>query len=451
MPSEEINKSTAFHSSCASCCSDVSETSTLVYDHETWSDFVPRVHQLCRQLWPSASEDEEFVVEKLKGGSYNRIIGIETPSSTGAAHGSYILRIPRYEFAQQAREIAILRYVRQQTSIPTTEVIFFDPTTENPLNEPYMVQTRILGQSLQDVYPTLNHEQKRAIAKQWGQILLSQRTVKNSSLGVVHATTNEDGTIEFAINPYDVHSAVDPDPADVGLSPAQSVLEMFVTQFERWEAAHIRSSRAPPPAYKPEEYDRLIAVAKDMDAAGFFKDTTFALCHLDLFPRNVMVDIQSDGAANITGVLDWDSAVFAPDFAVCAPPSWIWAWKDDDDEPLDEAEITPDNPEDQTLKRDFEDVVGDELHDFFYAPQYRMARRLFDLALEGVRSNEAFDDAQELMKEWADFQSTATGPLPEVEVELSGLHVSSTEDGDAHSANDGDAHSADDGDAHSTD
>lgn len=431
MPSEESNKSTASHSSCSSC---VSESSTVVYSHETYATFESRVHELCRLLWPSAAEDESFEVERLKGGSFNRVISIKTPPSTGEAQGSYILRIPRFEIAQQQREIAILRYVRQQTSIPTTEVIFSDSTTENPLNEPYMIQTRIPGQSLQDIYPTLNHEQKRAIAKQWGQILLSQRTVRNDSPGIVHATPDQDGTIVFTIHPYNVDSEQQPDPADVPLSPAQSVLELFVTQFERWEAAHIRSSRAPASAFRPDHHDRLIAVAKDMDAAGFFKDTSFTLCHLDLYPRNVMVDIQSDGAAKITGVLDWDSAVFAPDFVVCAPPSWIWAWKDDDDEPLDEAEIIPANPEDQALKLDFEEVVGNELRDFFYAPQYRMARRLFDIAIEGIRSNIAFEEAQELIKDWADFQTTATGPLPEVEADLSGLHVSSTEDDDAQSA-----------------
>ncbi|KAL8756778.1 MAG: hypothetical protein Q9199_002702 [Rusavskia elegans] len=431
MPSNESNKSTASHSSCSSC---VSKSSTLAFSHEPYETFESRVHQLCRLLWPSATEDESFEVERLKGGSYNRVIGIKTPPSTGEAQGSYILRIPRFEIAQQQHEIAILRYVRQQTSIPITEVIFSDSTTENPLNLPYMIQTRIPGRCLQDVYPTLNHEQKRAIAKQWGQILLSQRTVQNNSSGVVHATTNEDGTIVFAIDPYDVHSELNPDPADVRLSPAQSVLELFVTQFERWEAAHIRSSRAPASAFRPPHYDRLIAIAKDMDAAGLFKDTSFTLCHLDLYPRNVMVDVQSDGAANITGVLDWDSAVFAPDFVVCAPPSWIWAWKEDDDEPLDEAEITPANREDQELKRDFEEVVGNELRDFFYAPQYRMARKLFDIAIEGIPNNVAFEEAHELMKEWADFQSRVTGPLSEVEADLSGLHVSSTEDDDAHSA-----------------
>ena len=280
----------------------------------------------------------------------------------------------------------------------------------------------------------MNHKQKRAIAKQWGQLVLSQRTIQTNSSGVADATTDEDGTIIFAIHPYDVYLEQEPEPVDVRLSPTQSILEMFVTRFERCDAAAVQSSRAPASEFRRDHWDRLTVVAKDLDATGMFKDSYFTLCHLDLHPCNVIVDVQSDGAANITGVLDWDSAVFAPDFVVCTPPSWIWAWQDDEDEPLDEADTTPDSLEDQTLKRDFEDAVGNELRETFYAPQYRMARQLFDIALNGIRTNMAFEEAHELMKEWAEFQSGPTSSSPKTEIALSALHLTNTHDGVAESA-----------------
>ncbi|KAL9034437.1 MAG: hypothetical protein Q9180_005412, partial [Flavoplaca navasiana] len=92
---------------------------------------------------------------------------------------------------------------------------------------------------------------------------------------------------------------------------------------------------------------------------------------------------------------------------------------DDEDEPLDEADTTPDSLEDQTLKRDIEDAVGNELRETFYAPQYRMARQLFDIALDGIRTNVAFEEAHELMKEWAEFQSGPTSSSPKTEIALS--------------------------------
>ncbi|KAL8892262.1 MAG: hypothetical protein Q9215_000775 [Flavoplaca cf. flavocitrina] len=413
MPSEETNKSIASHSPCSSCCSAVSETSTLVYDHETWVDFVPHVHELCRQLWPSALENDEFIVEKLRGGSYNRIIGIKTPPSTGEAHGSYVLRIPRFEFAQQAREMAIVRYVRQHTSIPTAEIIFFDSTSENPLKAPYVVHSRIPGKDLQDIYRTLDHQNKLAIAEQWGNMLLSEFAIHNDFPGVVDATADDSGAHTYGFRPFEVDPEPEEERQDVRLLSKQTVLDMFILQFERWDAA---DKRAYPDDFPLDHLTQLTTVAKEMDAAGLFKDVGFSLCHLDLAPRNVMVKIESDSPAQISGVLDWDSAVFGPSFLACEPPSWIWAWSnyedENDDQDEDYREIhandTPATPEDQELKRRFEDVVGVDMLKFFYNPRYRLARSLFSLALNGLRSNDAFPKTECLIQEWERLQSKPT-------------------------------------------
>ena len=410
MPSSESNRSVASTSSVAS------ETTTIVYGHETWEDFVPRVHQLCRQLWPSASEDEDFIVKKLRGGSYNRIIGIETPLSISGTQNRYILRIPRFEFAQQERELAIARYVRQHTSIPTAEIIFFDATSENPLSEPYVVQSKIPGQDLQVAYPKLTHEQKLDVAEQWGRMLLSELTVKNDFAGVVHATTDETGAEIFGVRPFEVDPP-DDDTQDVRLLSKQSILDTLIIQFERWDAADRRLY----PDDELDHFELLTIVAKEMNAAGLFSDSFFSLCHLDLAPRNVMVDVKEDNSLQISGVLDWDSAVFGPSFVVCEPPSWIWAWSDTDDEDEEEenqefedvrANETPSKPEDQELKRRFEEVVGEDLLKYFYMPQYRLARSLFHVALDGLRSNDAFTRTNRILQQWNDLQAESAGSFP---------------------------------------
>ena len=145
-----------------------------------------------------------------------------------------------------------------------------------------------------------------------------------------------------------------------------------------------------------------------MDAAGLFDDDVFfTLCHLDLAPRNVMADIdQSNSALHITGVLDWDSAVFAPNFMNCEPPSWIWAWPDDDAESLTDdlediyANDGPTTSEDRELKRKFEETVGENMLKFFYMPHYRLARSLFKIAMSGLRGYSPYDKADRLIEEW---------------------------------------------------
>lgn len=149
-----------------------------------------------------------------------------------------------------------------------------------------------------------------------------------------------------------------------------------------------------------------------MDAAGLFGDNVFfSLCHLDLAPRNVMADInETSNSLQITGVLDWDSAVFGPNFMLCEPPSWIWAWSDDDDESESDnfmeihANDVPATAQDQELKLRFEQAVGVDLLKFFYMPQYRLARSLFNLAIKGLRSTHSFDTTKRLIKEWDKLQ-----------------------------------------------
>ncbi|KAL8714636.1 MAG: hypothetical protein Q9220_001585 [cf. Caloplaca sp. 1 TL-2023] len=406
------HKSSSSASSRCSCCSSSSYPSTVTYEQEPFESFAPRVRELCHQLWPSTSGD--FVIERMKGGSFNRIIGIDVPHpDANRVPDRYILRVSRFDLedTQQQRETAIIRYVQEHTSIPTAEIVFTDPTSDNPLKVPYVIQSRIPGQNLQQVYPTLTHEQKRAVARQWAQILRATLAVKHGHAGFVDAVSDEDGVYAFSINPFKVRFESYCEQQDRRLITKESTVRMLTEQFKRLDTAEIR--RAPEQRHL-DYYERLVDVAESMEAQGLFTGTFFSLCHLDLEPRNVLIDFGPDDAATMTGVLDWDSAVFAPNFVACAPPSWIWAWNSEEDEDESKANETPESMEDQELKQDFEAAVGDEYLKFAYSPQYRSARTLFNLALNDVRSNETHRDAVKLVNEWVTSRQDPPVPyLPE--------------------------------------
>lgn len=65
--------------------------------------------------------------------------------------------------------------------------------------------------------------------------------------------------------------------------------------------------------------ERLTATASQMDKLGYFGDNKNCLSHLDLEAQNIMVKVRSDKAITVTGVLDFDSAFFAPTFISCYP------------------------------------------------------------------------------------------------------------------------------------
>ena len=117
-----------------------------------------------------------------------------------------------------------------------------------------------------------------------------------------------------------------------------------------------------------------------------------------------MVETGPDDYIRITGILDWDSALFAPKFVSCRPPWWLWQdelFPEDAMKSEKNANIKPYDPELLEVKNIFEEIVGNEYNRFAYQPQYLLSRRLFDIALYGVHSNEDAIEVQEIVKEWS--------------------------------------------------
>ena len=152
-----------------------SRTSTLKYDQEPFNQYQIRVKSLCHMLWPaeprvatsergvggatksrildavrvktlrrflSPSFEKEFVIEHLDGGTYNRVVGISVKDTGINDSKNLILRAPRPDMAAYGhieREVAILRYVRQNTTLPVADAISLDVTANNPLESGYVV------------------------------------------------------------------------------------------------------------------------------------------------------------------------------------------------------------------------------------------------------------------------------------------------------------------------
>jgi len=110
----------------------------------------------------------------------------------------------------------------------------------------------------------------------------------------------------------------------------------------------------------------------------------------------------------VSGILDWDSAIFAPSFLAYKPPSWIWDWQDDEDEDELSANDDPKTAEARELKLIFEEAAGPVYARFAYVSVYRLARRLVRFALFGIRSSEDCREADEMLHEWSAIQQGLT-------------------------------------------
>ena len=484
-PQDEVNPEAEGSSSSDLA---IARTSTEEFHHVPFDKFTSQVKDLCNLLWhpdnPSRvdrifrgrsagiigklrgkakiiaakqdSSSNEFTIERMTGGGFNRVIGI-TRFPDRDSPTRLILRIPRFEFARHDREVAALRFVRAFTTVPVPEIKYLDFTTDNPLNEPYVIQSRVPGFDLQTEhgpswYPSLTHQQQCAVARDLAESLKKLYNVTHPFPGHIEASNTNDDSKTFSVHHFELNWNSGPEleqdlnrkspffqahafksdweSTDSGKKAFEETTFYFMlAQFGRWKALDLR--RDPTSIAWMDYYDRLVGMAKQVDELGFL-DCDNCLCHRDLnsAPRNIMADFNADGDIGITGILDWDSLVFAPRFVACIPPMWLWAWDDEEEEDEAKAADEPASPEQQEIKRIFEEIVGDEFCQYAYAPVYRFARGLFKQAYSGMSSDTDMHDVDELVAGWnALYQSAmASGKATTVDQESMQSPVSKMEE-----------------------
>ena len=426
--------------------SENSDSSTLRYDQTSYELFEPRVESLCQKLWPPHKSmlqtlanskfatctgatkllnlfipvPEVTKIERLRGGDYNRIVGITLPLSKSDMNHNcdLILRVPRWGQGQLGRAVATLDYLRLHSSIPVAKVVAKDLSKENVLESPYMIQSRIPGTDLEILWTDINHSQRCTIAQELGCVTKCLLALEFPVTGHLESSSAGAGTVEsHTIFPFDLKSA-DGDPFKESEQQAppsngahrqnQSTLDFFKGQIGRWRAVDVaRGTRMVNRTVGL--WDSMLKVIEDMNDLGFFQTNNHCLCHVDLHPRNIMVEIQPNSTVKLTGILDWDESVVAPKFMACEPPGWLWGFDSDSlphgDVPswpyeISGANDTPSTIEEQELKRVFEEQAGTEYLKLAYEEEHRLSRGLFRIAVFGLTSSENYNAAERIISDW---------------------------------------------------
>ena len=277
----------------------------------------------------------------MQGGSYNRIIGIDVFGTDPVNPTCLVLRVPRFDADRIDREVATLHFIRERTEIPIPEVAVFDPTSNNALNGRYMIQNRLPGTNLRQAYPHLSQKQKCSIAAQWGRLLLDLHSFSSPAAGLIERCHESANDQDFKVVQFDVgdmfSSAPESNRRSTDVPGSETTFGTLKLQFDRWKADSL--SLDAEDTITCNLMASLTAAAREMDQLGYFDDKKNVLCHLDLEPRNVLINLEPEVA--FSGVLDWDSAMFAPVFMSCAPPFWLWGWQDEEDEDEQRANDMP--------------------------------------------------------------------------------------------------------------
>lgn len=387
--------------STSSSDSGRSDTSTLVYDQEPFEQYVFRVKDLIHAIWPSVA-DKDITVERMKGGGFNRVIGFSIPDQDGPDQRQYVLRIPRFEAAQMTDHLASLKFVTECTDLPVPEVVAYDCTPRNVLDSPYMIQHRLRGTPIISLYPEMGHEIRCETARQLGEAVACLTSLQSSRMGKL--TSSKDvlnGQAEFLVQVLDDTGPTASWPYSIA-SGKQDVSEALEEIFNY--RSSIAMAGNPGEGFRADYMQRFARMASEMVATGYLEDVPITLCHLDFEPRNILIDLENHGSP-VSGIIDWDSAVFAPSFMACTPPMWIWAWKDDEEEDERTANDTPPTKEGCELKEIFENAAGAVYMRFAYDPVYRLARRLVQFAFFGIKYAEDLTQADAILQEWSDMRT----------------------------------------------
>lgn len=407
--------------------------------------FYQKVEKLSQNLWPTPTSlkrrvtgwlhtvkgfrsfipaPQALLVEHLRGGDLNHITSITIPwlSEAEGRERDLILRVPRWDQHRIEREVAILDFVRQKSTIPVPIVIKTDFTCQNALGKPFVLQRRVTGSSLNTIWSDLSHSQRCTIAKQLGTIVRSLMCVESPIAGLIEAKT--EGAMQkdaFKIIPFEIgdqngdedtnENRLEANPKLTVPYDIQHTLDLFQFQFGRWRTIALAANDGETDS-EVELWDSMLKAVQEMGALGLFEKKPNCLCHVDLHPGNIIALVNPNGTIKITSILDWDEAIIAPKFMACMPLAWIWddtvfaehRYDEEGLDPwpyeLDGANAVPSTLEKQELKQVFDEHAGPEYRHLAYDESYRLCRGLFRIAKEGLNDNQSWKAAERILGEW---------------------------------------------------
>lgn len=152
-----------------------------------------RVITLCQQLWPNVPSSR-FLVDAGRSAN-DRMIGIkwleiasidEGENPPRRLQGDYICRIVRENGngAPGSWTTALGRFLQRRLTFPVPIVVHLDNSGDsNPLGRPHVIQYRLAGSPLDEIFPSLNRSQKMMAALDMARLTRELMTISNPTHG----------------------------------------------------------------------------------------------------------------------------------------------------------------------------------------------------------------------------------------------------------------------------
>ena len=247
---------------------------------------------------------------------YHSIYFITLPSKKKQSYTDLVLRVSGHHLPRikTINEVSIMSWVSKNTTIPIPEVIAYDASVDNPIAHEYTILSRAEGETLSDVFTTLNEEQIRGILDQLIDILGQLHAHKWDAIGGLHI--NAQGEIVLAPLVDETFWQV----PDLKLWPETETVDSLniagpYRNYVDYVCAQIRHyirliSIHDKLAFMRADIPLLEAFVATLPRhAAELNNTKLRLAHKDLHYANMLYDTTS---SRITAVLDWEFSGIVP-------------------------------------------------------------------------------------------------------------------------------------------
>lgn len=399
---------TSDNESIASVTSDISEM-------ESFPEYLPKIEQLLCGIGLAG-----FSVEALQHG-YSFQNCVYALKSFKDDKEQYILRVPVFPDFRETdgkcvaieNDVAILGFLVDKLPVPRVKA--YSATKGNPLNAPFTVQTRLPGQSLDQIYGDLGHEDKLEIIDRFVELLAKLESITFAAAGTLTAssplpttmldhfptaapvaTTFNEGDAEFVSQPKVLEDRMGPDLKAFLVSHLDGWIQKELKDGEEEESFTLPSLR------------QLLEIIDELDHEKAFNDTPYPviLHHWDLEARNIMVEKSNNGSWTISGVIDWDDALALTRPLTRKPPAWLWdfdpqgftGYLDTDHHPTEDL-----SDENLALKSYYDAKAAAALPGYLKDAygRGRWLRRIWTFARSGADSMWYIELIKQLPRDWA--------------------------------------------------
>ena len=297
--------------------------------------------------------------------------------------------------------------------MPAPETIAYDATIGNQIESEYIIQRRIPGVPLEDIYNGLEMDEKEHVMDQVIDLLVEMENIQFPATGqlaaagclpdasIVDGNDASRNAAGVATAPFLRAICEPPRP-----SPTPTTLEE--TFADRLRVLDEEERETPSGIVMLPMFARLSEIIAEMRGLGFFEECSVApnvLHHWDFEPRNIMVERGTDGQYKVTGLLDWDGVLSVPLVLARKPPAWLWLpeekkatssldWGWDVDE-LDLGPVELRAP----FEREMEKRVGSKYTEDAFG-KGRWIRRVWRFLLDGFLGSGDFRRYDKFIEEW---------------------------------------------------